>query len=109
MGCPFTYTPADQVIVPFDADRVEVRIEHATAAPFTVGLAYHGAATREWSFPEAVGTDAQRIYTIPVGADGDGPYARQSQWEFIPYIDGPIEHGAIVQEYRITATVYRNG
>lgn len=100
------HRPSEGRVVPHDARTVEVTITHAND-PFDIAFAYHGADTREWTPMEPTMEDGDtRTYLIDVGAAGDGPYAKQSLWEFrvVPdsagdlYVDG---------QYAITATALR--
>ncbi len=75
--------PADGAIVPYDAATVVVTLTAIGSSPLRVHLAHHGADTRELVRPDASQDDGTtRVWRIPVATAGDGPYARQSQWEF---------------------------
>lgn len=107
-GCPIVHTPEDGVVVPWDADHVTVVIEQTNNPPFRMGLKFHGADTFEYTAPQASPDSmTSHTYVIPVGATGDGPYARQSQWEFVAYPAAPEENGFVIADYFMDATVYR--
>ena len=89
--------PQDGAIVPQDADQVVVTVTHHDD-PLRTRLAYHGADTRELTFPEPSADDGTtRQYLLPVTGNGDGPYARQSQWEFWLFPEGEANayHGSV--------------
>ncbi len=107
-GCPEVYSPNDGVIIPFDADRVEAVLTLADDTPFVMGLAYHGATSREFLYPEPAMEDGlTRHYVIPVGPDGDGPYAVQSMWEFAVVVEEPERDGWTYQGWDLSITVHR--
>jgi hypothetical protein len=100
-----THVPDNLVVVPYDAEYVRVVLEVEQGPPFVLGLKYHGANTREFQEAVAVdGTETRTEYEIEVQGAGDGPYAIQSQWEFVPYPASPQENGFMVESYTITAT-----
>lgn len=107
-GCQdMVHEPANGSIVPFDADVVEVVMESNETVPFPTrfGLAYHGAETRNFTRIQPDEDDGTRkVYRIPVRSGmGDGPYALQSQWRFMPYISEPVEDGATRDRYDLSA------
>ncbi len=98
------HRPDDGLVVPFDARTVEVVVETSDPAAFALDFGYHGATTREVSWPEPVEQQRDRaVYHIDVGAGGDGPYAKQSQWEFWLVPQNEVYSG----DYSITATAHR--
>ncbi len=108
-GGIFVVGPEDGRLVPGDAAYVEVTLEYTAYTPTGLELLFHGADTREWR-PAPVESDdgSTRVHRIPVGfagAGGDGPYAKQSQWEFYFGFDGdaPAYNG----EWTLEATVHR--
>lgn len=108
-ACLETMRPDDGAIVPYDAAFVEVVVTHDQDLPFRVGMTYHGAAdrdTRELAPETDDGTT--RTYRIPVGPDGDGPYAKQSLWEFRPFVEAPEKDGAFAGSYSVTARVLKD-
>jgi hypothetical protein len=109
-GCPVIHHPDDGVVVPVDAEKVTLTLATSGPVPaLRLGLKFHGADTREWAVaPVATDGETERTYEIVVGpTSGDGPYARQSQWEFVPYVEGPVENGHTYQEYSLTAKAHR--
>lgn len=88
-GCFWeNHRPSGGAVVPHDARTVEVRIVPANTGPFDIQFAYHDAATREMTTMDPTREDGDtRIYVIDVGSGGDGPYAKQSLWEFRVYPD----------------------
>ncbi len=108
-GCPSIHVPDDGVVVPYDADHVVVILTQTNGPPFRLGLKLHGADSRDYTAPPAApDTAAQHTYTVAVGDAGDGPYAKQSQWEFAPFIEEPMEDGIIFVDYTIVATVHKD-
>lgn len=109
-GCPIIYAPESGIIVPYDAARVRVEIGLDGESPTRLGLKYHGADTR--SFVAAKPTEdssTKRVYEIPVSTKTtDGPYAKQSLWQFVPYVEAPRENAAYSGTYTIAATVHRS-
>ncbi|MES2155773.1 MAG: hypothetical protein V4510_11615 [bacterium] len=106
-GCPIVYHPDDKVVVPIDANHVVIKLGLSGTSPTKLGIKYHGADSR--TFAKAVvgqDTTTMRTYTVDVGIAGDGPYAKQSQWEIVPYIEGPKEDGLAYEDYTIEATAY---
>jgi hypothetical protein len=109
-GCPIPFKPDPGAIVPFDADHVTVVIEHTlgTEPVFRLGLAYHGADTRDYQRLEPMDDDgARRVYVIPLAGQGDGPYAQHSLWEFWTFIEEPTPDGWTLSGYTMTATAHR--
>ncbi len=110
--CPKLIKPDEGLVVPWDADHVEVRIQHdgPTSQQTAFTLAYHGADTREFTAVQPdTDTAAERVYRIPVDGDGDGPYALQSLWEFRLIHDGHHEFLPHSGDVSLAATVYRYG
>ncbi len=107
-GCIKIHTPADGVVIPGDARLVEVTIEMGEDSPARLGLSFHGGESRAFT-KVAPETDepGRRVFLIPVSGNGDGPYALQSIWEFLPYIEEPAEHGAYPGTYGISARVLK--
>ncbi len=108
-GCPVVFHPDDGVVVPIDADRIVVQLWLSATSPTKLGLKVHAADARE--FVKATLTQETatlRTYTIDVGNGGDGPYAKQSQWEIVPYPEGPVENGFMSEDYTIEATAYKH-
>ncbi len=97
---------ANGTVGPFNAQVVEVVLENRATAPLPIDFGYHDASTREVLWPDPIEEAGGRaVYRLDVGG-GDGPYARQSQWEFwvIP------ERGAFYTgSYAMTATAFRTG
>lgn len=108
-ACPQVHAPDDGIIVPYDAALVEVILDVSAESITTPGLSYHGADTREWTRLTPDETDGTRhIYRIPVTPlKGDGPYAAQSQWRFLPYAAEPDEDGLWAAGYTLTARALR--
>lgn len=113
-GCPITLTPQNGTIVPPDADHVTVWFNFTYGTPSKLGLRYHGADTFDWTVPPVASEAAtgpnvvQRVYNIPVGYTGDGPYAKQSQWQFEPFIESPDRDGAVVEDLQVSAVAYEH-
>lgn len=109
-GCPFVMVPEDGAIVPIDADHVTVVLERQVSAnPTRMGVKFHSALTREFEAPPAPEeTMERREYTIPVGDGGDGPYAQQSQWEFLFYASDPVPDKAVYEQFTLTITAYKD-
>lgn len=113
--CPYPHAPAHRpdngTVVPFDADRVVVRLTSrpTAGAPGQLDLRVHGADV--WNYTRLAPDEVEgetRIYEIPVTATtADGPYNEQSLWRFIPAIDGPVEDGVYAGGYRLEATAVR--
>lgn len=94
----------DGVVIPHDARRVVVTLDNQGDLPLQ--LLYHGADTRELTdtgLTVPAGQDAE--LEIDVGMQGDGPYARQSLWEFwvIPDHASDAYHGT----YSLGAVAHR--
>lgn len=108
-GCFRSLRPADGAIVPTDAAAVLVELAWTNAPPFSIGLRWHAADAIEFQ-DGAPGSEAagHRTYVLPVsGVMGDGPYATQSLWEFLPVIEGPVAHGVYSGQVTIRATAVR--
>lgn len=110
-GCPHTFRPANGTLVPFDAKAVLVTLTAGVGQPTKLGLSYHGADTREYTRIAPDSEDGTtRTYRIPVTrGTGDGPYALQSLWELLPYIESPQEDGVHRDSFTITAVALKNG
>jgi len=109
-ACPIVHRPEDGAIVPYDAAAVEAILIMDPTNPTRLGLAYHGADTREWTRLDPVSTsNGAWRYVIPLETPqmGDGPYASQSQWEFLPFIDGPEEDGFYAGDYTLDVWVHK--
>lgn len=109
-GCLDQVTPDDGKIVPTDAAIVEVTLTMGGEAATQLGLRYHGADTRAFQVAQPDTVEGKtRVYHIVVTPEsGDGAYAKQSLWEFQPYIEGPTENGAHVGAYELSARVLRH-
>lgn len=107
--CPMALRPDDGALVPTDAAYVEVRMQ-ITGPTTGLHLSYHGADTRAMRDVEPTEeSDGLRVYRIPVQGDGDGPYAKQSLWEFL--VTGTDMAGDRLLEvgnYHLTAVAYRD-
>ncbi len=109
--CPFYMVPANGTLVPLDADHVTMVLERGQGLnPVRAGLKYHDSASRGFDIPpEPEETVTVRIYTLPVGPGGDGPYATQSQWEFLFYISEPMDDQLVViEEFTLNITAYKD-
>lgn len=109
-GCLDQVTPDDGAIVPTDAAIVEVTLTMGDEAATQLGLRYHGADTRAFQVAQPDTTEGKtRVYRIVVTPEsGDGAYSKQSLWEFQPYIEGPMENGAHVGAYELSARVLKS-
>ncbi len=106
-GCLDIMAPDDGALVPFDAAAVVVTLERSDL-PFVVGLSYHGADELAFKRLEPTSeSGTTRTYIIPVEGAGDGPYSRQSQWEFRAFIDDPTKDRIYAGQYAVTAEVHR--
>jgi hypothetical protein len=111
-GCPGTHILPNGTVVPFDTDRVEVRLRIVDGVPAGLGLWFHGADT--WTQSQATGTlvtPGEMLFTIPIeGAMADSPYAPQSLWEFQVWMDQPQgSPAAWTGEYTLEIDAYRDG
>lgn len=107
-GCPFYMVPADGTVVPIDADHVTVVLERSLPNPARMGIKFHSALTRDFDVPAQVEeTPTSRTYTVPVDDGGDGPYATQSQWEFLFYASDPAPDVAVYEEFTLTITAHK--
>lgn len=107
-GCPILNVPANNTVVPTDAGHVEAWLNLTAPGYAFLGLMVHGADTRD--FTALVPADESalgRHYYLTVGQSGDGPYARQSQWEFQTFIEKPAKEGLAREDYSLTAITYR--
>lgn len=112
-SCFYTHVPRDGAIVPRDADHLTVVVEQDNELESYVTLGYHGADSRAFTEPEPESVDGGTwTYILPVsGSQGDGPYAKQSLWEFELYTNNPSPAGftqAYRGEYTITVTVHKD-
>ncbi len=109
LSCPQVEVPRDGTIVPPDTLYVEATLTVTYGSPQTVGLSYHGAEGRAFQHlqPGTV-TGNTRTYRIDVGAYGDGPYAKQSQWEFRPFVDGVAPDTAVVEDFHLTIVAHHH-
>ncbi len=100
----------DGAIVPPDADHVLVTITETSTLPTRLGLYYHTAAHRDYQFPSPDTDDGTtRTYILSVDGQGDGPYSKQTLWDFRVFIDDPSGEGlAYSGEYTLSATVHRD-
>jgi hypothetical protein len=110
-SCPGRHILPSGVVVPFDTDRVELRLRILSGAPAGLGLWFHGADT--WAETKAIGTvgePGETLFTIPIeGAMADSPYAPQSLWEFQVWMDQPQPGAqAWTGEYTLEATAYKD-
>ncbi|MEK6976553.1 MAG: hypothetical protein AABY18_09455 [Candidatus Thermoplasmatota archaeon] len=108
--CPFFIVPDNGTLVPLNADHVTIVLERETGTtPIRLGVKAHSAVTRDFAeLGTKDQTDTVTTYTIPVEGGGDGPYAKQSQWEFVIFIDGPRPDSAVVETWHLTATAYKD-
>lgn len=108
-GCPMIHVPADGAVVPVDAAYVRVELLTDTDLPGELGLKVHGATSYAFAPVDAVeSSPGRRLYEIVVGDQGDGPYAPTSQWEFAPYVAGPVEDGLASVTYTLRAVAHRS-
>jgi hypothetical protein len=108
-GCPFYMVPADGAVVPIDADHVTVVLERSAPNPTRMGIKFHSALSRDFEVPTDLQEDLMvRTYTIPVGDGGDGPYATQSQWEFVFYASDPAPDVAVYEEFTLHITAHKD-
>jgi hypothetical protein len=108
-SCPVIHRPPNGTVVPFDARFVEVFLRIDDPSVDTVALMYHAADSWNFTKLQPTRTDGStQSYKIPVkGLMGDGPYATQSLWELTAYIQKPVEDGAHVGTYHISARALR--
>ncbi len=108
IDCLEVIVPDAGITVPDDAATVHVVLEMGPS-PTTFGLSYHGADRRDFErIDPSVLDGSTYTYDIALRGDGDGPYAKSSLWEFVLFIDGPVQDGVVNQTYHLTATVQRN-
>lgn len=108
-SCPTVHHP-DGAIVPHNASFVRVQLT-VDEGLMPVELYYHSASSRDFTMATALtASRTDREYQIPVDGDGDGPYATQSQWEFLvaPAAGGAIDV-AVQASYTLDVTVTRLG
>jgi hypothetical protein len=110
-NCPGRHALPSGVVIPFDTDRVEVRLVIGSGAPAGIGLWFHGADT--WTETKAAGTagaPGETLFTIPIeGAMADSPYAPQSLWEFQVWMDQPQPgFQAWTGAYTLEATAFKD-
>lgn len=111
-ACLEPITPRDGAIVPSDAALVEITITMGQDAAATrLGLSFHGADVRDFQRISPDETDgATRVYRIPLGAGmGDGPYAKQSLWEFRLFVEAPAEDALHVGSLTLSGRVLKHG
>lgn len=107
-SCPVVEQPRNGTIVPPDASSVQAILTVEAGSPQTIGLSYHGAEGRSFARLQPESTNGNvRTYRIPVGQYGDGPYAKQSQWEFATFVDGPAPDTAVVENFHLLVTVHK--
>lgn len=106
-SCQRLHVPLDGELVPHNASLVKVVLALEEPALFTLGVQYHGGEGRMFQRPAPVEDGARRVYEIDPRGAADGPYARQSLWEFMAFIDGPVQDGGAYQSYRLTVTAIR--
>lgn len=107
LTCPTLHRPDSGAIVPTSARYVEVVVVTSTVQP--VELLYHSGSSREFSVAQPLLVEGQRLtYELSLDGGGDGPYATQSQWEFmvLPEPVGPLRT-AWMQQYTIEAKAVR--
>lgn len=108
-GCPVIYHPDSGVIVPVDASRVTIKLGLSGTSPTKLGIKFHGADSRDFATATLTSdTPTLRTYDVEVAGGGDGAYAKQSQWEIVPYIEGPKENGIVNEDYTIEAVAQRH-
>lgn len=107
--CPFVIVPDDGSLVPYGTDHVTIVLTRSVGVnPTRLEVKAHTAVSRDFEvLGEVERTDTVTTYTVPVLDGFDGPYAKQSQWEFIVSIAQPREGFAVVEDYTLTATAYR--
>jgi hypothetical protein len=111
-ACPKIFRPAPGFLVPHNASRVRVDLE----ANGNVDFFYRDGRSREFKGENVVASASpgisKRTIMIPVDGGGDGPYAKQSLWEFTvraqqpPAVSGV--RAAVDVDYSFTATVLRD-
>jgi hypothetical protein len=104
-----TFHPGDGILVPDGTQIVRVELEQG-ASETPLGLQFHGADAWEWSVAEAVSdTGTRKVYEIPVGGlAADGPYAKQSLWEFRVFVDLTTPAAPYAGSYSLSATAVRS-
>lgn len=105
-SCPTVEVPRNGTIVPPDAAYVLATLT-LQGSPTDIGLSYHGAEGRGFQRLSPMANGPTKVYHIPVGSFGDGPYAQASQWEFAPYIEGPVPDGLAYEEFHLVVVVHR--
>ena len=91
MSGPVTCTPASGAIVPSNSSHVAVEVTWDGA--IALELWYHSATSRDLAMVEPTSEgQGTATYELPIGDGPDGPYAKQSQWEFTvkPAANGPL-------------------
>lgn len=109
VSCPQIEVPQNGTIVPPDAAHVTATLTVTYGSPTQVGLSYHGAEGRAFQRLQPTATSGNtRTYDIPVGGYGDGPYAKTSQWEFAPFIEGPVPDSAVFEEFHLVVEAHHH-
>lgn len=104
---PIVFTPSSGAIVPGNASSVAVVVTYT--GQFPLELWYHSATARELAVAQAQASEPGSItYELPAHDGADGPYAVQSQWEFMvkPVANGPLRT-AWFTDYTIDAKAVR--
>lgn len=109
LPCVQVHRPINGTVVPYDARFVEVTLTRKDPSLDTLGLEFHAADTRNWTKMKPTKEEgAARTYRLPVsGLMGDGPYAAQSQWVFLAYVEAPQEDGWHLGAYHMSARALR--
>ncbi len=106
-SCPQVHRPASGAIVPGTAAHVAVDLVYTGQVPLQVW--YHSATSRDFASAEPTTSEpGHATFEIPIGDGPDGPYAKQSQWEFtvLPATTGPFRTGWM-SDYQLTASAVR--
>ena len=102
------HKPSDGALVPWNAKKIIVEVTHDSAASQRLGLNYHDSDSWATKHAPFTASGTKRTFTIEVGV-GDGPYAKQSSWEFLVFVDDNAPAQVWTGGYTITGVVYRNG
>lgn len=111
-GCPQLMGLPAGIVVPFDAARVVVRLELDGGLPAGVSVFFHGSNT--WNLTRPAGhmgsLPNETIYEIELQPGmGDSPYAPNSLWEFLVWLDQPQPaFQAWSGQYRIEAHAFKD-
>lgn len=106
-GPPIVYSPISGAIVPANASHVAVQL--TWTGPVALDVWYHDATSRTMMVATPTTTaSGAATYELPVVPGYDGPYAKQSQWEFTvkPATTGPLRT-AWFAEYTLAAQAVR--